>query len=89
MRPMFGPSGVSMGHIAVVRVMYVAHLEAGAVPRKASGAEGVESALVRKPGEGIHLIHELRKLGGAEESLIASTMGFMETRSGDGWCPSP
>ncbi len=49
--------------------MDVAHLEAGAVPREAAGAEGREAALVGELGEGVVLVHELGQGARAEELL--------------------
>ena len=52
---------------AVVRVVDVAGFESGAFARKASGAERGEAAAVRKLGERVRLVHELRELARAEE----------------------
>ena len=54
---------------AVVRVVHVAHLEAGAVARQTAGTEGRQAALVRDLGQGVDLVHELRELRGAEERV--------------------
>ena len=52
---------------AVVRVMDVAHLEAGALPVKTARSERRQAALVGDLGERIDLVHELRQLGRSEE----------------------
>ncbi len=52
---------------AVVRGVHVAHLEAGALARQAARPERREAALMGDFGQRIGLIHELRKLRGAEE----------------------
>ena len=48
-------------------VVYVAHVEGGAVAVEASGTERGQLALVRELRDGVGLIHELRQLRGAEE----------------------
>ncbi len=58
---MLGPSGdLDRAEAAVVRVVYVSHLETGTVARKAAGAEGRQTAFVRNFGQRVDLIHELR-----------------------------
>ena len=52
---------------AVVRVMHVTDVKAGAVTGKTAGTKGRKTALVRQLGQGVILIHELRKRRGAEE----------------------
>ena len=52
---------------AIVAMVNVAHLEAGAVAGEAAGAEGREAALVGELGQRVGLIHELAKLRAAEE----------------------
>src|SRR5581483_8778565 len=54
---------------AVVRVVDVAHFEAGALARKTAGPERRQTPLVRQLGERVRLVHELRELAGAEELL--------------------
>ena len=78
---MFGPSGDSIGtdvrafrrldraKTSVVRVVHVAHLETGAVTRQTARTQGRETALVRDLGQRVDLVHELRKLRGAEEGV--------------------
>ena len=56
-------------HAAVVRVVDVAHLEAGAIAREAARSERRETALVRQLGQRVRLVHELRELARAEERL--------------------
>ena len=52
---------------AVVRVVDVAHFEAGALARETARPERREAALVRQLGQRVRLVHELRELRGAEE----------------------
>jgi len=67
-RPIFGPSGrLDRADAAVVRRVHVAHFETGALARQAARPERREAALVGDFGQRIGLIHELRKLRGAEE----------------------
>ena len=54
---------------AVMRVVYVSHLETGAVTRQTAGAEGRQTALVRNFGQRVDLVHELRELRSAEERV--------------------
>ena len=54
---------------SVVRIVYVAHLESGAVTRQTAGAEGRETTLVGNLGQRVNLVHELRELRGAEEGV--------------------
>ena len=56
-------------HPAVVAEVDVADLEAGALTRQAARTEGRQTAAVGEPGERVHLVHELRQLGGSEELL--------------------
>ena len=67
---MFGPSGVSIGHMrAVVGVVHVANLEAGAVTGQTAGAQGRQTALMGQFRQRVGLIHKLRQRRGAEELL--------------------
>ena len=67
---MFGTfRGLDGAHAAVVGVVYVAHLEAGAVTGQAAGAQGGQTALVGQLGQGVGLVHELGQRRGAEELL--------------------
>ena len=60
---MFGPSGVSIGtHTAVVGVVYVAHLESGAVTGQTARAQGRQTALMGQLCQGVGLVHELGQL---------------------------
>ena len=69
-RPMFGPSGVSIGaDAAVMGRMHVAHFEAGALARQAARAKRRDATLVRDFRQRVVLVHELRQLRGAEELL--------------------
>ena len=52
-----------------MRIVDVAHLKARALTRKTAGAERRETALMRKLGQRIVLIHELRELRRTEEFL--------------------
>ena len=54
---------------AVVRIVYVSHLETGAVTRQTAGAEGRKTAFVRNLGQRVDLVHELRELRGSEERV--------------------
>ena len=54
---------------AVMRIVYVAHLETGAFARQTTGTEGRQTAFVRHFGQRIGLVHELRKLIRAEERI--------------------
>ena len=56
-------------HPAVVAEVDVADLEAGALARQAAGAERRQAPAVGEPGQRVHLVHELRQLGGPEELL--------------------
>ena len=58
---------------AVMAVVHVADLQTGAVSVQAAGAQSGQAALVGELGQGIQLIHELGKLGAAEE--IAHKVG--------------
>ena len=49
--------------------MHVADVKGGAFPIKASRAERAESSFVCQLGEGVRLIHKLRKLAGSEKLL--------------------
>src|SRR5947208_2858970 len=49
--------------------MDVPDLEPGSLARKAAWAQRGEAPPVRKPGEGVGLVHELRQLRGSEELL--------------------
>jgi hypothetical protein len=67
---MFGPSGVSMGHMtAVMAVMHVADVEVGALAAEAAGAQGGQcGACASARPEGC-LIHELGQRRDSEEFL--------------------
>ena len=52
---------------AVMRRVHVAHLEAGALAGQAARTKRREAPLVRHLGQRVGLVHELRKLRGAEE----------------------
>src|SRR5581483_8017041 len=54
---------------AVVAVVHVADVEAGALARQAARPEGREAALVGELVERVRLLHELRELRAAEELL--------------------
>ncbi len=54
---------------AVVRVVHVAHFEAGAFARQTARPEGRHAALVRQLGQRIGLVHELRQRVRAEERV--------------------
>ena len=54
---------------AVVAVVDVAHVEAGAVPAQAAGAQSAQAALVGEFRQRIGLVHELAELAAAEELL--------------------
>ena len=56
-------------HSAVVGMVYVTHLEAGSFSRKTARSECRKSPLVCQLCQWIVLVHELRKLGAAEEFL--------------------
>ena len=56
-------------HAAVVRVVHVAHLEAGALARQPARSERRQAALVRELRQRIGLVHELRELARSEEAL--------------------
>ena len=69
-RPMFGPSGVSIGHMrAVVRRVDVTDLHAGTVTGQTTGTQRRQATLVRQAGDRVGLVHELAQAGGAEELL--------------------
>ena len=52
---------------AVMRRVHVAHLEAGAFTGQTAGSKRRQAALVGDLGQRVGLVHELRKLRGAEE----------------------
>ena len=54
---------------AVVAVVHVAHVEAGALARQAAGAERRQAALAGQLRERVGLVHELGELAAAEELL--------------------
>ena len=56
-------------HTAIVGVVNVAHLEAGAVTGQTAGAQSGQTALVGQLGQRVGLVHELGQRGGAEELL--------------------
>ena len=56
-------------HAAVLRIVHVAHFEAGALARQTARSERRQTTLVRQLGERIRLIHELRQLRRTEERL--------------------
>src|SRR5574344_582769 len=60
---------VERAEASVVRIVHVADFEARAFAGKAAGAESGKTTLVRKFGQRVHLVHELRKLAGTEERL--------------------
>ncbi len=47
--------------------MHIADIEAGALTAQAARPQGREGAFVTQLGQWIGLVHELRKLAGAEE----------------------
>jgi hypothetical protein len=49
-------------HAAVVRRVYVAHLDGRALAGQATRPERRQAAPVREPGERVRLVHELREL---------------------------
>ncbi len=61
--------GLDRAHAAVVRVVDVADLHAGAVTGQTTRAERGQATLVRQARERVVLVHELRQLRGAEELL--------------------
>ena len=56
-------------HAAILRVVHVAHFEAGTLAGEAARSERRQTTLVRQFGERIGLVHELRELRRAEERL--------------------
>ena len=54
-------------HAAVVRVVHVADLEAGALAVQTARSERRQAALVGDLGQRVDLVHELRQLGRSEE----------------------
>jgi hypothetical protein len=56
-------------HAPVVRIVHVAHLEAGAVAMQTARPERRQAALVRQLAERVRLVHELAELAAAEERL--------------------
>src|SRR5204862_7359122 len=54
---------------AVLRVVDVAHLDAGALASESARSQRGQTTLVRQLGERIRLIHELRQLRRSEERL--------------------
>ena len=62
-------------HSAVVRMVYVAYFEARAFPGKTAGTKRGKPALMRQLGKRVVLVHELRKLGAAEELLDSRRYG--------------
>jgi len=65
-RPFRGFDGAET---AVVGIMDVAHLKAGAFAGQTARAEGREPALVGQLRERVGLVHELRELAGAEKGI--------------------
>ena len=61
--------GLDGAHAAVVAVVDVADLHAGAVAGQAAGAQGGQTPLVGQLRQGVGLIHELAQGAGAEELL--------------------
>ena len=61
--------GLDRAEAAVVGIVHVSHLEAGALARQTAGAEGREAALVGDFGQGVGLVHELRQRIGAEKGV--------------------
>ena len=61
--------GLDRADPAVVRVVHVADVEAGALSGQTARSEGREAALVGQLGQGVGLVHELGELRGAEELL--------------------
>ena len=56
-------------HAAIVGVVNVANLEAGAVTGQTAGAQSGQTALVGQLGQRVGLVHELGQRAGAEELL--------------------
>ena len=61
--------GLDGAHTAIVGKVHVPHVEGGPLPVQAAGAQGGQPALVGQLRQGIGLVHELGKLGGAEKLL--------------------
>jgi hypothetical protein len=61
--------GLDRAHATVVRRVHVTDLEAGALARQATWAEGREAPLVGQARQRVVLVHELAQLAGAEELL--------------------
>ncbi|MBM2824289.1 MAG: hypothetical protein HW413_3035 [Thermoleophilia bacterium] len=55
--------------------MHVAHLDRRALARQSARTQRRKTPAVRKPGQRVRLIHELRELRGAEELLQRSDHG--------------
>ncbi len=60
---------------AIVRVVHVAHFEAGTLLRNTARTHSRNTALVLDFGQGVNLVHELRKLGRREEFLDDTHQG--------------
>ena len=73
-RPTFAP--LDRAHPAVMRRVHVAHLESGALALESALAQRRDAALVGDFGQRVVLVHELRELRGAEDSLTAAATGF-------------
>src|SRR5439155_1435628 len=61
--------GLDRADAAVVGVVHVADIEAGALTRKAAGPQRREAPLVGQLRQRVGLVHELRQLAGPEELL--------------------
>ena len=61
--------GLDGAHAAVVRRVHVANLDGGALAREAARAQRAQATAMRKTGQRVGLVHELRQLRGAEELL--------------------
>ncbi len=61
--------GLDCTETAVVGVVHVTHLEAGALTRQTARTQGGDSALVRDLRQGVRLVHKLGELVGAEERV--------------------
>ena len=62
----------------------VTDLKAGSLTGQATGTEGREATAVGQPGKGVHLVHELGELAGAEELLDGGHHGSDVDQRGRG-----